>query len=360
MEALETNKGQRHKNHLNFLDLVAIGTVADMVPLVDENRYLVREGLSHLRKTQQQGIKSLIGVSGLIPQKINTTDIGFALGPRINAAGRLDSAMKALMLLISNDVSEAGLLAQELEIFNRKRQNITRDIHDRAIELVETHKSFPNLIFIADSEFHPGVVGLVASRLTDQFYRPSIVGQIGSDVTRASCRSISEFNITKALEQCADILEAFGGHAAAAGFTVLNRNLDELIDRLTLIADEQLSDRTLSPTINVDIEIPLKDLNPQILEYLNWLEPTGYGNQTPIFQSRGLKVTNFKAVGKEGSHLRMKVMDDHITYDAIAFRQGHWSNNMPKVVDLVYHFETNEFRGIKRLQLNVVDLKPSR
>ena len=343
----------------DLLDLVALGTVADLVPLVGENRFLVREGLQSIRNSQRQGLRALIGVAGLNPNKISATDIGFALGPRINAAGRIGSARTALDLLTSQNLHQAGQLAQQLEIQNRERQKITRAIQAQAEELAISGDPDSLLLFAAHSEFNPGVVGLAASRLADQYYRPAIVGHIGEEFTRASCRSISEFHITAALDQCADLLKYHGGHAAAAGFTIRNENVPELIERLKAIASEQLSGQDLRPTVNADVEIPLPELKSDVLEYLQWMQPTGYGNPQAIFASRGLNITSSKTVGKGSDHLKFTVSDGWYTFDAIAFRQGHWHQQMPKRVDLMYAFEVNEFRGRKTLQLNVRDIKPS-
>ncbi len=341
------------------LDLVALGTVADLVPLIGENRSLVRQGLKLIRRPRRQGLMSLIGVSGLKPANVTATDIGFALGPRLNAAGRLDTALDALALLTTPDVFEAGRLAQQLEAQNRKRQNITRAIQAMAEELAFAEHEDPLLLFVTHPEFNAGVVGLAASKLTEQYYRPAVIGHTDDEYTRASCRSIPEFHITEALDQCADILEKYGGHAAAAGFTVRNEHLPMLTERLQDLAEEQLSDQELQPTLNADIELPLSELKPEILEYLDWLQPTGYGNPQASFVSRNVKVLSSRAVGKDSAHLKLVVSDGHITFDAIAFQQGHWYGNLPKSIDLLHHFEVNEFRGQKTLQLNVRDIKPS-
>lgn len=341
------------------LDLVALGTVADLVPLTGENRTLVRSGLEVIWAKRRQGLLSLIGVSGLKPEKITSMDIGFGLGPRINAAGRLETAMDALALLTSTDVYEAGRIAQQLETLNRKRQSITREIQKQAEEIAFAEDDDLMLLFAAHPEFNAGVVGLAASRLTEQFYRPAIVGHSDDEFTVASCRSIAEFHITEALDQCADLLVRYGGHAAAAGFTVQNSQLPQLIERLNWIAEEQLSGKELVPTLTADVELPLSDLKPEILEYLDWLQPTGYGNPQPQFVSRRLKAMSSRAVGNDQSHLKLIVSHDKITFDAIAFRQGHWIGQLPEKIDLLYRFEVNEFRGRKTLQLNVQDIKPS-
>jgi len=342
-----------------FLDLVAIGTVADLAPLIGENRSLVRRGMKLLHQPRRQGIQSLIGVSGLTARKINAWDIGFLLGPRLNAAGRLDSALLSLKLLVSQDVQEAGELAQVLDSQNRERQERTREMQQRAEEITQIDPETTYLIYAGDPDFNSGLVGLVASRLTERYYRPSIVAHAGPEVTRASCRSIPEFHITNALDQCAYLLEHHGGHAAAAGFTVRNENLPELIARMMEIAQGELQDKDLQPSLSADMEIPLHELKPEVLNFLEWLQPTGQENPQAVFVSRNLKVHRARTVGKDNSHLKLTVSDGQITYDAIAFRQGMWIEAMPSEIDLLYTFETNEFNGRETLQLNVRDIQPS-
>jgi single-stranded-DNA-specific exonuclease len=342
-----------------WLDLVALGTVADVVSLVGENRSLVRRGLDHLRQTQRQGLFSLMNIAGLSPARITTRDIGFVLGPRINAAGRLDSALAALELLLTEDVFEAGRLAQQLHIQNQDRQKLTKEIQVQAEQIVFHENPDALLLFAAHPDFNPGVVGLAASRLMETYYRPAIVASQGPEFTRGSCRSISEFHITLALNQCADLLVRHGGHAAAAGFTVHNDNLPELITRLQAIAAEQLGSRDLHPTLRIDMEIPLRELKPELLPYLDQLEPTGMDNPQAVFASRGLQVRYSRTVGHDNSHLKLVVNDGRLSYDAIAFRQGHWQDKMPEMIDLAYTFEIKEYNGHQSLQLNVKDLKPA-
>jgi single-stranded-DNA-specific exonuclease len=267
--------------------------------------------------------------------------------------------MMALKLLLSQDVNEAGELAQILDNQNRERQEKTLLAQMRAEELLQPEIDQALLLFAADPSFNAGLVGLVASRLTEQHYRPSVVVQIGEEFARGSCRSIPEFHITAALDECADLMEHHGGHAAAAGFTVRTENLPELKQRLKEITTSQLASLDLRPRLDIDLELTLSDLKPEILQYLDWMQPTGQGNPQALFVSRGLKVTRFRGVGKENAHLKLTVTDGGITYDAIAFRQGSWIDHMPKTLDLVYTFEVNEFNGNQTLQLNVRDLKPS-
>lgn len=343
----------------DLLDLVALGTVADLAPLIDENRSLVRAGLNAIRQPRRQGLQALIGVCGLVPRRVKASDIGFMLGPRLNAAGRLDSALAAFELLITQSVNEAGLLAQQLDNQNRERQKISREIQTRAEQIAIAEDPDAFLLFAADPEFNPGIVGLAASRLNERYYRPAIVAHKGEKYTRGSCRSIPEFHITNALDQCEELMEHHGGHAAAAGFTVKNENLPELLSRLKAIAIEQLSDIDLRQVLHADLEIQLSDLVPEMLEQLEILQPTGYGNPQAMFVSRELKVNDYRLVGKDGTHLKLTVSDGWITYDAIAFGQGHWRSDMPIFIDLMYTFEKNEFNGKENLQLKVKDIKPS-
>ncbi|HET6821206.1 MAG TPA: single-stranded-DNA-specific exonuclease RecJ [Anaerolineales bacterium] len=347
-----------HTNDL--LDLVALGTVADLAPLVGENRVLVRRGLRQIRETKRQGLFSLAGIADLKIEKCTAGNIGFMLGPRLNASGRLESALASFELLTTTDFMRAGQLAQQLDQQNRQRQSITRTMQEQAeaIAMGEDPEAF--LLFAAHEEFNPGVVGLAASRLTETYYRPAIVAAKSAEETRGSCRSIPEFHITDALDQCKDILVRHGGHAAAAGFTVKNQNLPELVRRLKEIAKDQLGSRDLRQTLTADLEVPLSELNFDVLKHLMFLEPTGYGNPEAVFVSRNIKVRAARTVGAEGRHLKLTLEDEHGTsMDAIGFRLGHLKPDLPPYIDALYRFEANEFNGRRTLQLNLKDLKPS-
>jgi len=343
----------------DLLDLVALGTVADLAPLVGENRSLVRRGLQKMRETKRQGLFSLAAVSDLSLTRINATSIGFILGPRLNAAGRLESALAAYELLVTKDVKRAGELAQLLNVQNRQRQEITRRIQEQAEAIALAEDPESHLLFAVHPEFNSGVVGLAAARLTETYYRPAIVGQIVDGTIRCSCRSIPEFHITAALDQCKDLLVRHGGHAAAAGFTVSSENLDTLKERLKAIAAEQLRGLDLRRTLNADAEVPLSDLRPELLRYLDYLQPTGYGNPEAVFISRNVRVTNARTVGSESRHLKLVVTDGRVTFDAIGFRLGHLKPELPLRVDLIYTFEANEYNGRTSLQLNLKDVKPT-
>lgn len=362
-EALLLDGKPRTAERLPFLegllDLVALGTVADLAPLTGENRALVRRGLEQMRSTQRQGLFSLANVAGLNLSRVDATDIGFVLGPRLNAAGRLDSALAAYELLTTTDVQRAGVLAQSLDRQNRERQALTQQIQEQAEALARAGDPNALLLFAVHPEFNPGVVGLAASRLVEVYYRPAIVGQAGEETVRCSCRSIPELHITDALDECADLLVRHGGHAAAAGFTVRAENLERLKARLLEIARRELGDRDLRPTLNADLEVPLSAMHPDLLYHLTRLQPTGYGNPEPVFVSRDVQVKSARQVGADGKHLKMTVSDGRITFDAIGFRLGHLYEGLPSRVDLMYTFETNEYNGRVTLQLNLRDLKPT-
>lgn len=361
-EALLGNEDKTAQTILNaLLDLVALGTVADLAPLVGENRVLVKKGLRQIQQTTRQGLFSLAAVSEVAIQKVNAGHIGFMLGPRLNAAGRLKEALASFELLTTTDVFRAGELAQQLDMQNRERQRITREMQARAEEIALSDDPDAFLLFAADENFNSGVVGLAASRLTEKFYRPAIVASQGEEETRGSCRSIPEFHITDALDQCADLLVRHGGHAAAAGFTVRNENLPELVARLKTIAGEKLSGSDLKPTVTADAEVSLAELRPELYEKaLKYLEPTGYGNREASFVVRNVKVRSSRIVGADGKHLKMSLEDEKgVAHDAIGFRLGDWHKSMPARVDVLFTYEINEYNGRISYQLNLKDLKPA-
>ena len=341
----------------HLLDLVALGTVADLAPLSGENHALVRQGLKVMRNAQRQGLVSLAAVAGVNIQEVNAMNIGFSLGPRLNAAGRLESALMAYDLLMESDFMRAGSMAQDLEVLNKTRQSITRDMQAAAEAIALAGGEDEFLLFAASPEFNEGVVGLAASRLVEQYYRPAIVGKVDEETTVCSCRSIPEFHITDALDQCSELLVRHGGHAAAAGFTVRNENVGELVSRLQAIATEELSGVDLRPVVVADMELALDALSFEMHEHLQYLEPTGYGNPSPVFVSRGVQVKSSRTVGRDQSHLKLTFSQNGATIDAIAFRLGHLKSELPTKVDVLYSFEINEWQGRKSLQLNVKDIQ---
>jgi len=342
----------------DLLDLVALGTVADLAPLVGENRVLVRKGLKQIRETKRQGLFSLAGIAGVKIDKITAGNIGFMLGPRLNASGRLESALASFELLTTTDFMRAGQLAQQLDVQNRQRQSITKTMQQQAEEIAMSEDPEAYLLFAAHEGFNSGVVGLAASRLTETYYRPSVVAAKGVEETRGSCRSIPEFHITDALDQCKDLLVRHGGHAAAAGFTVKNEKLPELVSRLKSIAKDQLAGKDLRQTLSADMEVSLSELNFEALKHLAYLEPTGYGNPDAVFVSRDVKVKSSRTVGADARHLKLSLEDKRgAVFDSIGFRMGHLRASLPPRVDVMYQFEANEYNGRTSLQLNLKDVK---
>ena len=345
----------------SFLDLVAMGTVADLAPLLGENRRLVIDGLAVLNQLQRPGLKELAAVAGLKPGTITAESIGFGFGPRLNAAGRLEHAYTAAKLLAVNNDYAARELAQELNDLNRRRRTMTAEMGDRAETLVNTGDP---ILIVADESFASGVVGLVASRLAEKNYRPAIILEKGPDESRGSCRSIPEFHITAALDETADLLVRHGGHAQAAGFTVRNENLEPFIARMMAIASEQLDGRDLLPTLAIDAEIELDEVDWALHETLALLEPTGMENPTPVFLSRNVEVMSHRAVGQGGDHLQLRLSSvnggqAHQLLPGIAFRQGAWANHLPQYVDIVYTIGVNDYNGRRTLQLLIQDFRPA-
>jgi single-stranded-DNA-specific exonuclease len=340
----------------DLLDLVALGTVADLAPLLGENRTLVQRGLVKINQGQRPGLLSLIQRSGLQLGQIDATAIGFGLGPRINAAGRLAHAKTAYQLLVTQYPGEADKLADELNVLNRRRQQITAETQEQARQQALAQGDAP-LLFAASPDFLEGVVGLAAGRLCEELYRPAVVVHVGETSSRGSARSIAEFHITEALDKCEDLLVRHGGHAAAAGFTVHNQNLSLLSQRLKELAAEALAGEPLQPTLFIDAEIGLGELNRQLYDWLAKLEPFGYANPAPVFMTQRVRVVNSRAVGANGSHLKLTLSDGRVKWDAIAFRQGHWLGHLPSCIDVAYQFELNTWNGRERLQLNVRDLR---
>lgn len=343
----------------DFLDLVAIGTVADIVPLTGENRTLVKAGLQRVKLQQRLGLRALAGVANINLSNMTARDIGFGIGPRLNASGRMETAQMAYDLLMSSDYQQAGILAQQLDDLNRSRQEMTRAHVERAEQLVADQPD-ADIVIAFDHEFNKGIVGLVASKLVEHFYRPSIVGQIENGAIRASCRSIPEFHITRALDECAELFDHHGGHSMAAGFTLYEEYVDEFHKRMSEIASRELGGLDLSPELEIDMELSLDLVNPRdIFDAQTKIEPAGQANPEAVFYSRNVKVDRYKKVGKENTHLKMTLKVGKVSYDAIAWRQGHLAADMPQQVDLVYTFEKNIYKNEETIQLNVKDIRPA-
>jgi len=345
----------------DYLDLVALGTVADVVPLLGENRLLVRWGLQRMRSHPRPGLRALLDVSGVAPAKVRSSDCGFRLGPRINAAGRLESAVLAYDLLLSDSLEAAQPLAIQLDSINQERQTLLSEqiaAAQQQLGDVDGRK-----ILIVESEaLHEGIVGLVASRLVEQYHRPALVIKRGPETSRGSARSIDGFHITEALDACSALFERHGGHARAAGFTLPNANLDAMRAALSSYAEAHIDAEMLSPRHTVDAIIPLDLVTDQTPAALARLGPFGEGNPQPALATLGLELKIIRPIGREGQHLRLQVSDGNRVLTAVAFRQGQLAARLRvgDRVDLVYRPDINEWQGNTDLQLVVQAIRPSR
>ena len=346
----------------SLLDLVALGTVADVMPLLGQNRTLVRRGLEKLNKQPRPGIEALMRVSDLNPGSVDSTAISFRLAPRLNAAGRLQHAKLAYDLLRTTDPTTAFIHAKTLEDLNRQRRTLTEKAQAEAeLQLAAELADDPPLLMTGSATFEHGVVGLVAGKLVERFYRPALVLREEEETARGSARSIPEFDISHALDQVDGLLLRHGGHPLAAGFTVKTANLPALREALTGLAAAELGDRSqLCPTLAIDAEVSLEDITWSLIEQFGRLEPTGEDNRPPVLCARHTRVRSVRTVG-EGKHLKLGLDSGPGThvFDAVGFRLGDWKDALHEgsYVDVVFQAEINEWQNQKRLQLNLQDVR---
>jgi len=340
-----------------LLDLVALGTVADLSPLVGENRSLVKRGLAELRQPRRAGISALMEEAHVQSERVTATTISYVLGPRLNAAGRVDDAMLSYHLLRTASPTQARELAQLLEEQNRQRREMTLSTVEAVRHQVMDQNEEP-LLFVTGEDFPIGVIGLAAHRLCDEHHRPAVVVSKGERYSVSSARSIDEFDITAALDRCASLLEKHGGHSKAAGFTVSNENLPLLEQRLREIATERLAGIELLPTLYIDAEIPLSSLQRETFSIWQQLEPVGTGNPEPLLLSPGVQVRESRVVGED--HLKLVLTDGRIDWDGIAFGMGNLAAELPPRMDIVYSPQVRSWRGEEQLQLRIEDFKPAR
>lgn len=340
-----------------YLELVALGTICDVAPLSGPNRTLVQQGLAALRKTERPGLRALVECSRLDPARIDADALGYVLGPRLNAAGRIKHAGAALELLLTHDPARAARLATQLGELNSERQRRTAEAVELAGSLLA--QTDAPLLMVGHESFSSGIVGLVAARLTEAAYRPAIVYERGEEESRASCRSIPEFDITAALRTCQDLLVRFGGHRQAAGFTVKNRNLEPLRRRLVAEAARRLDGLDLRPPIDIDLEIPLRAIRGEEIRWLERLAPHGNGNPLPTFLSRGVLVADSRAIGNGEEHLLLKLRDGALVWPAVAFRRALSAEVAPgSRIDVVFSIGADRFVQ-DGLRLTVHDLRPA-
>ena len=358
VEALYTHLGKSVPLHL--LELAALGTVADVAPLTGENRYIVRRGLEYLNATQSPGIRALAAGAGLTPGKLDTGSLSFGLIPRLNVAGRLSHASLSLDLLMADSMADAEPLAAELELMNSKRRRLTEQAVREAQRKVDQRAEsgeVPPLIVVASRDWHPGILGLIAGKLTDRYYRPAVAVSIAGELGRASARSIPEFNIVDALRQCRELFVRFGGHSRAAGFTVHTPLLPQVERRLVEEAERRLRGMDLRPLITIDCEIPLASIAGDGFRSVQSLSPVGEGNPDPVFLTRGASVVDLRRVGSLGQHLKMRLRHGGAVWNSIAFGHGDRGVSVGQAIDVVYTVGLNDWRGESSLELTVLDFR---
>lgn len=340
------------------LDLVTIGTVTDMVSLLGPNRSLVKFGLPKLTKTKRIGLQALFSQAGIMDRPIDTFTVGFLIGPRLNASGRMDDPMDALRLVCTKSAKQAQQLAQKINTSNYQRQQLTQKMVLQARRLWTAQDSAGELIFISHKSFEHGVIGLVASKLKDEFYRPAVILAPRQDHWVASARSIAEFNMIEAVRQCADILGPHGGHPLAAGFSVAADKLVELKQRLTQAAVDQLKDKKLTAKLKVDAQIKLKVINLSFYRQLEKLAPFGQDNPRPIFASRQVRLIDARRVGRDQRHLKMQLQQEDSFFEAIGFGLGEFYDQLSpnQAIDIAYHLDLNQWNHHQTLQLKIKDL----
>ena len=341
------------------LDLVALGTVADIVPLNGENRILVRRGLEKLARTEKVGLRALMQVSGISRDKLTTREISFILAPRLNAPGRLDSAETSLRLLLTQSEEEALALAHELQEDNRRRQAIQEKILKDAQQKIEKEpgKKLCPVIVLADESWHPGVVGIVASKLVEGYCRPAILIAMDKEKGKGSARSIGQFHILYALRECRRLLTSFGGHSRAAGLTISKRNLESFSDEMQRIGRAKLTDKDLSPRLGIDMELDLSEITDGLVRDITCLKPYGPGNSEPVFISYNVQAIHPRIVSNR--HLKMQVLRNRKSVDAIGFGMGDCITDLTRSgsVDIVYNPQINIWEGRSELQLKLMDIR---
>lgn len=347
-----------------FCDLVAIGTVADVVPLVGENRVLVKCGLYTIPKTSKKGLRSLIKVAKVQPESINSRTLAFVLAPRLNAAGRVDDASLAMNLLLASDQEAANEIAAALDSQNRQRrleqERILKEAHEQIIGkgLAETSKVF----VLSSPNWHPGIVGIVAGRLTDKYCRPSILIAMDEEceVGVGSARSIRVFNMFEALSKCHSMLDRFGGHAQAAGLTISNSNLEAFRRSINELADELIDEDDMFPLVEIDCEIPLSSVTLKLAREINKLEPFGHCNREPVFLTENCIIQGKRKMGRDASHMKLLlVQESGKPVDCVAWGWGeHFDEfELGSSIDVCYNIQINKFNGNETAQMVLIDAR---
>lgn len=358
-QALAKKLDLKEEAYLKYLDIVCVGTISDIVPLVDENRVIAKLGLMLVKQTKNIGLRSIINSSGYT--KIDSNTISFGVAPRINACGRMGKAKEALDLLLSTDIQEVNELTQKLNDHNKERQETEKAIFENAIEKIEKEKLNENKAIIVGGEnWHHGVIGIVSSKITDMYFKPSILLSFEEDgIGKGSGRSIPGFDLHEALMQCLDTIEKFGGHSMAVGITVKKENLEEFKREFEQIATENKIDQII-PIINIDAKINLNEINKEMVESIKQLEPFGEANKMPIFAFKNLKIDSIRALSG-GKHLKLTLKNNNNIINAIGFNIGYLAEEylIGDKVDVAGVLEINTFGGVDNLQINIKDIMKS-
>lgn len=358
IQALGMRLNIEEKEYLKFLDIVCVGTISDIVPLVDENRVITKLGLLLVKQTKNMGLKSLLLSSGY--KNIDSNTISFGVAPRINACGRMGHANEALKLFLAKDVYEVNRLTQLLNDYNKIRQEKEKSIYEEAIKQIEEKQLFnKNAIIVGGENWHHGVIGIVSSKITDLYFKPSILLCYENDLAKGSGRSIPGFDLHDALMKCQDSIERFGGHAMAIGITIKKENFEKFSEEVEKVAEDAKINEII-PIINIDARIDLNEINKEIVESLKQLEPFGEGNKTPIFAFKNLKIDSIRSL-TEGKHIKMTLKDGNTIIDAIGFNLGYLADEyrIGDKIDVVGNLEINSFNGVDSLQINLKDVMKS-
>ena len=355
IQAISTELKLEEKEYLKYLDLVCIGTISDIVPLVDENRVIAKLGLKLIEKTKNIGLKTLLNIADL--KKIDSNAISFGVAPRINACGRMGFQEEALQLFLTEDSEKATTIAKRLVQFNQERQAKEKQIFEEVIEKIEKDDKDKKCIVLAEENWHHGVIGIVASKITEIYYKPSILICLEGDKGKGSGRSVPGFDLYTALTKCSDYIEKFGGHSMAIGITIKKENFEKLKETIEKYAQESnISD--IMPIINIDKEINLKNINIEEVKSLELLEPFGEANKMPLFLLRNLKIDSIRALSG-GKHLKLTLKQDNNIVDAIGFNMGDLSKEylLGDKVDVVGTIEINSFGNKENIQINLKDIR---
>lgn len=358
-QALAQSMNIREEEYLKYLDIVCVGTISDIVPLVSENRVITKLGLKLVKQTRNMGLRAIINSSGY--SQINSTTISFGVAPRINACGRMGKAEQALKLLISKDIYEVNKLTQELNSYNRERQEIEKEIFENVLTKIEQNNLAKNRTIVVGGEnWHHGVIGIVSSKITEKYFKPSILLSFEEDGTgKGSGRSIPGFDLHEALMKCENCLEKFGGHSMAVGLTIKKENLEQFYKEFEKIAEENEIENII-PIINVDAKIELDKIDKSVVEDLKQLEPFGEANKTPTFALKNIRIDSIRALS-EGKHLKLTLRENNQIINAIGFNIGELAEayKIGDKIDIAGVLEINTFNGIDNLQINIKDIMKS-